>query len=136
MRHENFTLDVTHCFGIIDDHGLSGDDQITPEQFEKPIMKSKYKKLLFGLAFYNALVLERRKFGGLGWNLRYAWQQSDVEAGVAFLRTLTSDGRLLLPAGQQELDAVPRCALAFARCQPQMPLSPRPPRLLCCLQWM
>jgi dynein heavy chain len=37
-----------------------------------------YKKLVFGLAFYNAICLERKKYGALGWNIPYSWMNSDL----------------------------------------------------------
>jgi len=36
--------------------------------------------MTFGLAFFHAVILERRKFGALGWNIPYAWMNSDFEA--------------------------------------------------------
>ena len=39
----------------------------------------KYKKLLFSLCFFHSLLIERRKFLMLGWNVFYAFNDSDFE---------------------------------------------------------
>jgi len=54
-----------------------------------------YKKLLFGLAFYNALILERRKFGAVGWNIPYGWMNSDLKTGIQQLRLYIEDQNVI-----------------------------------------
>ncbi len=45
-----------------------------------------WRKLLYGLAFYNAMILERRKFGAIGWNIPYGWMNSDLKTAIMQLR--------------------------------------------------
>ncbi|XP_053977121.1 dynein axonemal heavy chain 2 [Hylaeus volcanicus] len=50
---------------------------ITEIQFELCQAKHKYKKLLFALVFFHAILLERKKFQQLGWNVVYSFNDSD-----------------------------------------------------------
>jgi len=57
-------------------------NDISSEDYESCSKPSIYKKLAFGTAFFNALILERRKFGAVGWNIPYEWMQSDLKAAM------------------------------------------------------
>lgn len=57
--------------------------EATYNSCEKP---HEFKKLLFSLAFFHAVILERRKYGAIGWNIPYEWMNSDFETSQLQLK--------------------------------------------------
>jgi len=41
------------------------------------LKKNEYKTLIFGLSFFHAIVQDRRKYGPIGWNVRYDFTNED-----------------------------------------------------------
>lgn len=68
---------------LLQTFGHSGPGVVTEEIFEKPECGPWWKKLLFSLCFFNALINERKIYGVLGWNSDYQFSSSDLEVSVA-----------------------------------------------------
>ncbi|KAJ3207853.1 Dynein heavy chain 6, axonemal [Entophlyctis luteolus] len=52
-----------------------------------------FKKLLFGVCFFNAIIQERKKFGALGWNICYDWSNSDLEVSIIMLKNILLESK-------------------------------------------
>ncbi|XP_005399515.1 PREDICTED: dynein heavy chain 2, axonemal isoform X2 [Chinchilla lanigera] len=58
---------------------------MTEPQFTRCSKPAKYKKLLFALCFFHSILLERKKFLQLGWNIIYGFNDSDFEVSENLL---------------------------------------------------
>ena len=58
--------------------------------------------MLWGLTFFHAIIQERQKFGPLGWNIKYEFNESDLETSKTVLEMLLGKS-----------DSVPFDALLF-----------------------
>ncbi|XP_055836500.1 dynein axonemal heavy chain 2 isoform X2 [Episyrphus balteatus] len=60
-------------------------NNISEENFNECTDPITYKKLIFALCFFHSVLIERRKFQQLGWNVIYSFNDSDFEVSEILL---------------------------------------------------
>ncbi|CAM2111263.1 unnamed protein product [Caretta caretta] len=76
---------------LLQTFGYSGSGEVTEIIFNKPECGLSWKKLVFSLCFFNAVVHERKKYGALGWNVPYEFNSSDLEVSIQILGMLLAN---------------------------------------------
>ncbi|RUS88172.1 hypothetical protein EGW08_004069 [Elysia chlorotica] len=82
--------------------GSSGTGVITEKLYDEGSSKQGWRPLLFGLCLFNSVIHERKKYGTLGWNIPYEFNDSDLEVSILKLQMLL-----------EEQDQIPWAALNY-----------------------
>jgi dynein heavy chain len=63
-------------------------ESLAAEQYDLggPTRTKVYTQLVFGLVFIHAILLERKRFGPMGWNIPYAFSDSDLKSNISVLQ--------------------------------------------------
>ncbi len=58
---------------------------VISQEFIDKIEHPNWRSLIFTVCFLHSIVIERKKFGPLGWCIPYEYNYSDLEASLAFV---------------------------------------------------
>jgi len=61
------------------------DLQLSDNLLDSSQKPDEFRKLICALTFFHGILQERRKFGPLGWNITYGFNDSDMETAIAVL---------------------------------------------------
>ena len=71
--------------------GLKGSYAWVSQDMLDAVSQPQWKSMLYSLCFMHTIVQERRKFGPLGFNIPYEFNQSDLSACVQFMNNHLND---------------------------------------------
>ncbi|KAG7486149.1 dynein heavy chain 6, axonemal [Solea senegalensis] len=65
--------------------------EVSSDFFEGHVLGRQWRKIVFGICFFHAVIQERKKFGPLGWNIPYEFNDSDRECALLNLKLYCKD---------------------------------------------
>jgi len=68
---------------------------INEADYEACSKPKEYKKLMFALSYFHAAIIERRKYGAIGWNIPYEWMTSDFDTSQRQVRMYLDETELV-----------------------------------------
>ncbi|EFC46212.1 axonemal dynein heavy chain [Naegleria gruberi] len=77
---------------ITDEYFYSFEDG---EEFPDCSKKLAFRKLLFGLCLFHGVIQERKKFGPLGWNIKYEFNDSDLSVAQLWLKMFLKEREII-----------------------------------------
>ncbi|CBY22454.1 unnamed protein product [Oikopleura dioica] len=68
--------------------------EIDAAHFENHELKLDWRRIVFSLCFFHAILQERKRFGPLGWNIKYEFNDSDRECCLLNLDLFCKGGKI------------------------------------------
>nr|XP_033183004.1 dynein heavy chain 6, axonemal [Bombus vancouverensis nearcticus] len=68
--------------------------ELDEEYFEHHHLGESWRRIIFGICFFHAIIQERKKFGPLGWNILYEFNDSDRECCLLNLKLFCVQDRI------------------------------------------
>jgi dynein heavy chain len=65
--------------------------QLSADKFSGCRRDKEYGSLIYSVCFFHAVIQERRKFGPLGWNIRYEFNESDLETALTVMKGMLDE---------------------------------------------
>jgi len=59
---------------------------LTDKYLESSNKTVPFKKLVFGCVYFHSIIQERKKFGPVGWNIKYEFNDSDLETSLEMVK--------------------------------------------------
>ena len=93
MPNNNFPVSILqHSLKLTTEppSGIKGNvkklfDELTDEKMGECNKKDKFPKIIFSLAVFHAIIQERKKFGPIGFNIRYDFNLADFETSTKLI---------------------------------------------------